>query len=64
MVPGPSRRDAHHEKTSTKKLSLSRETLAHLEALDLQQAEGGSGIISSDNKACSFTRIPETSCWC
>jgi len=52
------------KKTTTKKLSLSRETVAHLEALDLQRVEGGSGIISSDNKACSFTRIPETSCWC
>jgi hypothetical protein len=52
------------KKTTAKKLSLSRETVAHLEALELQGAAGGSGIISSDNKACSYTRIPETSCWC
>ena len=52
------------KKATTKKLSLSRETVAHLEALGLQRVEGGSGIISSDNKACSYTRIPATSCWC
>jgi len=30
----------------------------------MKEAAGGSGIISSDNKACSYTRIPETPCWC
>jgi len=52
------------KKTSTKKLSLSRETLAYLEGRDLQQAAAGS-IISSDNKACTYTALgPNTSCWC
>jgi hypothetical protein len=51
------------KKTTTKKLSLSRETVANLEAGDLEQALGG--IISSDNKACSYTAAgPRTSCWC
>ena len=50
-------------KKKTKKLALSRETIASLEAQeDLKLV--AAGIISSDNKACSFTRIPETSCWC
>jgi hypothetical protein len=53
------------KKTSTKKLSLSRETLSHLEGRDLEQAAAGSGIISSDNKTCTYTALgPNTSCWC
>lgn len=53
------------KKTTTKKLSLSRETLVYLEGRDLEQAEGGSGIISSDNKACTYTAAgPRTTCWC
>jgi hypothetical protein len=54
------------KKTSTKKkLSLSRETLTYLEGRDLEQAAAGSGIISSDNKTCTFTALgPNTSCWC
>lgn len=53
------------KKTTTKKLSLSRETVAHLEGRDLSQVEGGSGIISSDNKECTYTAAgPRTSCWC
>ena len=53
------------KKTNTKKLSLSRETLAYLERRDLEQAAAGSGIISSDNKACTYTAAgPRTSCWC
>jgi hypothetical protein len=52
------------KKSTPKKLSLARETVANLETRELDGIAGGSGIISSDNKACSFTRIPETSCWC
>lgn len=51
-------------KRTTKKLSLSKETLINLDALKLGQVAGGS-IISSDNKACTYTRLgPETTCWC
>lgn len=50
--------------TSMKKLSLARETVASLDARELQRAGGGSGIISSDNKACTFTLRPETTCYC
>lgn len=51
-------------KRTTKKLTLSKETLVHLDALKLGQVAGGS-IISSDNKACTYTRLgPETTCWC
>ena len=53
------------KKTTTRKLSLSRETVAHLETLELKGAAGGSGIISSDNKTCTYTALgPNTSCWC
>ncbi|MBW8877093.1 MAG: hypothetical protein JF614_19175 [Acidobacteria bacterium] len=53
------------KKTSTRKLSLSRETLAYLEGRNLEQAAAGSGIISSDNKACTYTALgPNTTCWC
>ncbi|HEX6904873.1 MAG TPA: class I lanthipeptide [Thermoanaerobaculia bacterium] len=53
------------KKTTTKKLSLSKETLAYLEGRDLEQAAAGSGIISSDNKACTYTALgPNTTCWC
>ena len=49
----------------TKKLSLSRETVAILEnGEELKRIIGGS-IISSDNKDCTFTALgPNTSCWC
>lgn len=50
--------------TTKKKLSLSRETVVNLEAWAVEGVQGGSGIISSDNKACTFTRLVETSCWC
>jgi hypothetical protein len=49
--------------TPKKKLSLSRETVANLEARDLEQVAGGSGIISSDNKACTYSRLV-TGCFC
>jgi hypothetical protein len=53
------------KKTTTKKLSLSRETVAHLEGRDLERAGGGSGIISSDDKTCTYTALgPNTTCWC
>lgn len=53
------------KKTTKKKLSLSKETVAHLEGRELEHVEGGSGIISSDNKACTFTALgPNTTCWC
>jgi len=53
------------KKTITKKLSLSKETIAYLEGRHLEQAAGGSGIISSDNKTCTYTALgPNTSCWC
>jgi len=52
------------KKTTTKKLSLAKETIAYLERRDLKQAAGGS-IISSDNKTCTYTALgPNTSCWC
>jgi hypothetical protein len=52
-------------KKSTKKLSLSRETVAILEnGEELKRIIGGS-IISSDNKACTYTALgPNTTCWC
>jgi hypothetical protein len=51
-------------KRTIRKLSLSRETLIHLDALKLGQIVAGS-IISSDNKECTYTRLGfETSCWC
>lgn len=49
------------KKPTTKKLSLSRETVASLEARDLEQVVGG--IISSDNKACTYSRLV-TGCFC
>jgi signal transduction histidine kinase len=52
------------KKTTQKKLSLARETVAHLEPRELGQAAGASGIISSDNKACTFTARPATTCYC
>ena len=65
LVPGKSKERRHMKKTSTKKLSLSRETLAYLEGRNLEQAAAGSGIISSDNKACTYTALgPNTTCWC
>lgn len=52
------------QKTTKKKLSISRETIAHLETRDLQRVAGGS-IVSSDNKDCTYTRLGfETTCWC
>lgn len=52
-------------KMKTKKLSLSRETVAILENGDeLKRIVGGS-IISSDNKECTYTALgPDTTCWC
>jgi len=53
------------KKTTAKKLSLSRETLAYLEGRDLEHAAAGSGIISSDDKTCTYTALgPNTTCWC
>lgn len=52
------------KKATKKKLSLSKETVAHLEGRELGQVAGGS-IISSDNKACTYTALgPNTTCWC
>ena len=52
------------KKTTPKKLSLAKETIAYLERHDLTRAAGGS-IISSDNKTCTYTALgPDTSCWC
>ncbi len=52
------------KKTTAKKLSLSRETLAHLEGRELDKVAGGS-IISSDDKTCTYTALgPNTTCWC
>jgi hypothetical protein len=50
------------KKITTKKLSLARETLVNLEA-ELRDAVGGSGIISSDNKACTYSKL-QTACFC
>ncbi len=47
--------------TTKKKLSLSRETVASLEARDLEQVVGG--IISSDNKFCTYSKLA-TACFC
>jgi hypothetical protein len=61
MVPAV-QGDTFMKKTTTKKkLSLSRETVASLEARDLEQVAGG--IISSDNKSCTFSRLV-TGCSC
>jgi hypothetical protein len=50
------------KKMATKKLSLARETVLNLEA-ELKEAVGGSGIISSDNKSCTYSRV-QTACFC
>ncbi len=51
------------KKPTKKKLSLSRETVATLEARDLEQVMGGGGIVSSDNKSCTYSRLV-TGCSC
>jgi hypothetical protein len=52
------------KKPTTTKLSLSRETVATLEARDLEQVMGGGGgIVSSDNKSCTYSKLV-TGCSC
>jgi len=53
------------KKKTTKRLSLSKETIVKLEAQALERAAGGSGIISSDNIECTFTQLGfATTCFC
>jgi hypothetical protein len=47
------------KRQETKKLALSRETVRNLEAAELEQVAGGlavAPIVSSDNRACSYSR--------
>lgn len=50
------------KKHETKKLTLARETVRHLVTEDLAQVAGG--IVSSDNKACTFTLKCQASSTC
>lgn len=48
-------------KKTIKKLTLSRETIVNLESQeDLQRV--AAGIVSSDNKACTYSAKPAVSC--
>lgn len=49
------------KKSTTKKLSLARETVRNLEATGLEQVAGG--IVSSDNKTCTYSKLA-TACNC
>jgi len=50
------------KKHDTKKLTLARETVRTLVAVDLEKAAGG--IVSSDNRACTFTQKCQASSTC
>jgi len=50
------------KKDNTKKLTLARETVRTLVAGDLEKALGG--IISSDNRTCTFTQKCQASSTC
>jgi hypothetical protein len=52
-LPGRSRRTLM-KKHETRKLSLNRETVRHLEGADLKDVIGG--IVSSDNITCTYSK--------
>jgi hypothetical protein len=63
MIPGLPR-ERLMKKQESKKLTLTRETLRTLEGIALGQVAGGlavenPGKVSSDNRACTFSRTCE-----
>jgi hypothetical protein len=61
-IPGPGEgvrfKEVDMKKQEPKKLTLTRETVRHLEKLELEQVAGGleAGRVSSDNRDCTYSR--------